>query len=185
MLGSRPTARCSGRTASVAPLNGDVEPHRNNVWCSDVEYCSTSGVRGHCQRRGSQGGLPVRAWPSAGRGHAVCLGVRLKRHHSADPEGSTGLCSSIHRARLGSHRHSVSCSRTCRQRDELPALRRSRSRCSRHLAIAGWCQGRVVSRPRWQYTLSHRSFNVRPNPSLHPTCYGWLRQPPPAGELQR
>jgi len=25
----------------------------------------------------------------------------------------------------------------------------------------------------------------RSNPSLHPTCYGWLRQPPPAGELQR
>lgn len=23
------------------------------------------------------------------------------------------------------------------------------------------------------------------NPSLHPTRYGWLRQPPPAGELQR
>ena len=26
---------------------------------------------------------------------------------------------------------------------------------------------------------------VRPNPSLHPTCCGWLRQPGPAGELQR
>jgi len=24
-----------------------------------------------------------------------------------------------------------------------------------------------------------------PNLSLHPTCYGWLRQPPPAGELKR
>lgn len=26
---------------------------------------------------------------------------------------------------------------------------------------------------------------MRPNPSLHPTCYGWLRQPSPAGELKR
>jgi len=25
----------------------------------------------------------------------------------------------------------------------------------------------------------------RPNPSLQPTCYGWLRQPPPAAELKR
>ena len=24
-----------------------------------------------------------------------------------------------------------------------------------------------------------------PNPSLHPTCYGWLRQPPLASELER
>jgi hypothetical protein len=24
---------------------------------------------------------------------------------------------------------------------------------------------------------------VTPNPSLHRTCYGWLRQPPHAGEL--
>ena len=23
-----------------------------------------------------------------------------------------------------------------------------------------------------------------PNPSLHPTCYGWLRQPPQADELK-
>ena len=26
---------------------------------------------------------------------------------------------------------------------------------------------------------------MQSNPSLHPTCYGWLRQPSPAGELQR
>ncbi len=26
---------------------------------------------------------------------------------------------------------------------------------------------------------------VRPNPSLHPTAYPWLRQPPSAGELKR
>jgi hypothetical protein len=25
---------------------------------------------------------------------------------------------------------------------------------------------------------------VTANPSLHPTAHGWLRQPPPAGELQ-
>jgi len=24
-----------------------------------------------------------------------------------------------------------------------------------------------------------------PNPSLQPTCYGWLRQPPQAAELKR
>jgi hypothetical protein len=27
--------------------------------------------------------------------------------------------------------------------------------------------------------------SVRPNPSLQPTCYGWLRQPPQAAELKR
>ena len=32
---------------------------------------------------------------------------------------------------------------------------------------------------------SLRSLTLPPNPSLHPTCYGWLRQPSPAGELQR
>lgn len=26
---------------------------------------------------------------------------------------------------------------------------------------------------------------MTPNPSLHPTCYSWLRQPPHASELQR
>jgi hypothetical protein len=26
---------------------------------------------------------------------------------------------------------------------------------------------------------------AQPNPSLHPTCYGWLRQPTQAGELKR
>jgi hypothetical protein len=26
---------------------------------------------------------------------------------------------------------------------------------------------------------------MTPNPSLHPMCYGWLRQPPHAGELKR
>jgi len=25
----------------------------------------------------------------------------------------------------------------------------------------------------------------RANPSMHRTCYGWLRQPPPAGDLKR
>lgn len=27
--------------------------------------------------------------------------------------------------------------------------------------------------------------NALPNPSLHPMCYGWLRQPTPAGERKR
>jgi len=27
--------------------------------------------------------------------------------------------------------------------------------------------------------------SLRPNPSLQPTCYGWLRQPPQAAELNR
>ena len=26
---------------------------------------------------------------------------------------------------------------------------------------------------------------MTPNPSLQPTCYGWLRQPPQAAELKR
>jgi hypothetical protein len=29
------------------------------------------------------------------------------------------------------------------------------------------------------------SRGLQPNPSLHPTCYGWLRQPTQAGELKR
>ena len=35
-----------------------------------------------------------------------------------------------------------------------------------------------------QWLSPIRAPSVLPNPSLHPTCYGWLRQPPPAGELQ-
>ena len=27
--------------------------------------------------------------------------------------------------------------------------------------------------------------SLRPNPSLQPTCYDWLRQPPQAAELNR
>jgi hypothetical protein len=30
-----------------------------------------------------------------------------------------------------------------------------------------------------------RRHRARPNPSLHPTRYGWLCQPPRAGELKR
>jgi hypothetical protein len=33
--------------------------------------------------------------------------------------------------------------------------------------------------------VMRRKSAVRSNPSLHPTCYGWLRQPSHAGELKR
>jgi hypothetical protein len=33
--------------------------------------------------------------------------------------------------------------------------------------------------------IYHRPCTLLPNPSLHPTCYGWLRQPTQAGELKR
>lgn len=33
--------------------------------------------------------------------------------------------------------------------------------------------------------LVARARSLMPNPSLHPTCYGWLRQHPHAGELKR
>jgi len=32
---------------------------------------------------------------------------------------------------------------------------------------------------------SSRRLAGPPNPSFHPTCYGWLRQPAHAGELKR
>lgn len=36
---------------------------------------------------------------------------------------------------------------------------------------------------RWRQLAS--TLGTPPNPSLHPTCYDWLRQPPPEGELPR
>jgi GNAT superfamily N-acetyltransferase len=40
----------------------------------------------------------------------------------------------------------------------------------------------------WHLVSSHaapRFISMRPNPSLYPTRYGWLRQPPRAAELKR
>jgi hypothetical protein len=35
------------------------------------------------------------------------------------------------------------------------------------------------------YELCEIPAQLAPNPSLQPTCYGWLRQPPQAAELKR
>jgi hypothetical protein len=56
------------------------------------------------------------------------------------------------------------------------------------------CIGLAGSRATWQpagmslrYTAvrMHASCTPRANPSLQPTCYGWLRQPSQAAELKR
>ena len=45
------------------------------------------------------------------------------------------------------------------------------------------------SRPVLQHArflpTKRREGEVTPNPSLQPTCYGWLRQPSQAAELKR
>jgi len=54
--------------------------------------------------------------------------------------------------------------------------------CELRLNHRLWHSPRVFT-----YTEPRAEKAVRPraNPSLHPTCYGWLRQPPQAGELKR
>jgi len=39
--------------------------------------------------------------------------------------------------------------------------------------------------PHAKDAIGSVALKVLPNPSFQPTCYGWLRQPPPAGELKR
>jgi hypothetical protein len=43
----------------------------------------------------------------------------------------------------------------------------------------------MMLRPRCQVIAHGRSQDMWSNPSLHLTCYDWLRQPSQAGELKR
>src|SRR5687768_11763404 len=69
-------------------------------------------------------------------------------------------------------------------RKQRPTHHRSRG-CSALVASEhqSFSLGSAFIPPRlpWNVPVS----SLPPNPSLHPTCYGWLRQPSPAGELKR